>query len=255
MVSEDGSAFMCMRVESSKPFEMKSGETAFIHVVKSSEPRPRFIPKKREPPKTQLNFQLMLHYCVGRASSPPVKMLADKLGIPEDTLRLGEGVGCVWMPQHKAWGFPMMDGNYKVIGIRLRDNEGRKWAVTGSSNGIFYSMRDPQETMVVCEGPTDTAAALACGFFAVGRPSCSAGVNEMLQFIANNKMVRRVIIVSDNDEAGLKGAKSLEQKLPVPSCTVTLPCKDMRDFYKAGGDRELLESIVHGRVWTIPSKK
>ena len=253
MVSDEADAALCMRVQSEKPFTMASGETAYIHNL--TEKPTKWIPvaRKKEPPKPVVDFDAIMQEGFRHTSEAVFRLFCASLGLPEEAVTTGSGVGCVWLPQYRAWGFPMRDGNYKAIGIRLRNDKGEKWAVTGSKNGIFYSLGDLQRTIVICEGPTDTAAAIACGFFAIGRPSCSAGVNEVVDFINRNRReVSRAIIIPDNDEPGLNGAEKLQAVLPVKSCIATIPCKDMREFYKMGGGSVLMESIVADKVWTIP---
>jgi hypothetical protein len=54
---------------------------------------------------------------------------------------------------------------------------------------------------------------------------------------------RLVVIIADNDEAGLKGALALQQALPL-SVVWTPPCKDLREFVAAGGTRQMVENAV-----------
>jgi hypothetical protein len=68
----------------------------------------------------------------------------------------------------------MCDGYGEVVGIRLRNERG-KFAVRGSRQGVFVAGVPAQKTLFVCEGPTDTAAAVDLGLFAVGRPNCCCG--------------------------------------------------------------------------------
>ena len=69
--------------------------------------------------------------------------------------------------------FPMHDGHGDVCGIRTRLADGSKRAVTGSRAGVFLTTVPMDVPAVVCEGPTDAAAALALGFEPIGRPSCA----------------------------------------------------------------------------------
>ena len=89
----------------------------------------------------------------------------------------------------------MRDGAGRVVGIRLRGHGGEKWAVRGSADGLFY---DPAMTwtgdIAVCEGPTDTAAALTLGLSAVGRPSCASGA-EALRALVRRLGCRSVTVV------------------------------------------------------------
>jgi 5S rRNA maturation endonuclease (ribonuclease M5) len=252
LIGDDGLDALCMRVQSDRPLEMKSGEAGYIHRLGGERKVFRPIARKVEPPKPTVDFSSAMLLAISKTPKARLAEFSESLGLPPEVLEYGTGVGCAWLSEHSAWGFPMLDGNYKTIGVRLRNSRGEKWAIKGSKSGIFYSMRDVQQTLYVCEGPTDTAAALACGMFAVGRPSCSAGAGEIADFINRNRAIRRVIIISDNDSAGLRGAKSLAEKLPLKSCTVTLPFKDMREFYRIGGTSAFIDDLVKDMVWTNP---
>jgi 5S rRNA maturation endonuclease (ribonuclease M5) len=256
MVSDDGESAMCMRDSSGSPFQMRSGDTAYIHRITDKPRKSSAIVQRIQAPikKPDVDWNALHLFRLSKTSKQMIEKLAAGLGVSEYSLLGGTGVGAAWFPEHSAWGFPMRDGNYKVIGIRLRNDSGKKWAIKGSSGGLFYSLMEPQKTIVVCEGPTDTAAAISCGLFAIGRPSCSSGAKEIVEFIGRNKEVKEVVIVSDKDYAGVKGASSLSSMLPVRNVVVTLPCKDMRQFYNDGGSAEMLSRFVRSMVWVIPRR-
>jgi len=180
-------------------------------------------------------------------------------------------VGAAWAPQYTAWAFPMCDGYGNVIGIRLRNERG-KFAVRGSRQGIFLphfggdgspsrpvlaqhgrlgeaSLPTPaQKTLFVCEGPTDTAAALDLGLFAVGRPNCCCGGPEIKVF-ARRMACSRVVVVSDNDKPGLDGARKVGGELKLPFAVYVPPAKDLREFVRLGGTRAMIENTVKGTIW------
>jgi hypothetical protein len=254
MVADDGSSALCMRVQSQKELPLKSGEVGYIHILREREKGRDYKPVYRPKPVKQYidaealyNSKVYIH-----STKTGLSGLAHDLGVTQASLESSTGVGAVWFNEHDAWGFPMRDGNYKVVGIRLRNKAGEKWAVKGSKSGVFYSLVEPEETLYICEGPTDTAAALSCHLFAIGRPSCSSGGPEILEFIRRNKAIREVVIISDNDGPGQRGAEALQKQLPCRSALVTLPCKDMRQFYKDGGCRHSMDYIVSGAVWHQP---
>jgi len=145
----------------------------------------------------------------------------------------------------------MRDGYGNIIGIRLRSDTGAKWAVAGSHQGIFLPNRPAERTAVVCEGPTDTAAALSLGLWAVGRASCSAGLSDVPK-VFKRLRIRRAVIISDNDIPGLNGAAMLGRHLGIPYCTLVLPTKDLRKFVLAGGTAQMLENLINDTVWENP---
>jgi hypothetical protein len=78
----------------------------------------------------------------------------------------------------------MMDVAGRVQGIRLRFSNGRKLAVRGGREGLFVpSGLAATNQLLICEGPTDTAALLDLGFAAVGRPSCAGGTRLLVELL------------------------------------------------------------------------
>jgi hypothetical protein len=261
MVGDDGDA-LCMRVTSDKPHEMKSGETGYIHKGKLTEFKKQYRPVAK-PERHYINTTAIYKHALNRTKHDWIVRHADQLGVSLQSLSNTDGIGAAWFGEYRAWGFPMLDGYGNIIGIRLRNEAGEKWAIKGSRSGIFYSCH-ADTTMVVVEGPTDTAAAISCGLFAVGRPSCSAGTEEILKLIRRTPKVRRVVIVADNDEPkkrpdgsvfypGIEGAEKLAKQLRIDHCILTLPCKDMREFYRNGGNSRTFGIIAGNCTWTICS--
>jgi hypothetical protein len=158
-----------------------------------------------------------------------------------------------------AWAFPMTDARGTVIGVRLRSDDGRKYAVRGSRNGLFVPVDLPAEgPLLVCEGPTSCAALLDLGFAAVGRPSCSGGgwlVRDLLRRGAR----RDVVLFGDHDEAkprpdgsvfypGQEGADRLAADLlpAARSLKVVVPpfAKDARDWKRDGATRDVVNAVI-----------
>lgn len=173
---------------------------------------------------------------------------AATLGIEPDGLN---ALRCVWAEPYRAWAFPMRDGFGNVIGVRLRNDEGRKWAIKGSKQGLFVTCNPAPQTAFVCEGPTDTAAALTLGLWAVGRPSCLGG-NEHLKVLLKRRDVKRAVLLADNDMPGIQGAQRLASEIGLPSALLVLPAKDVRAFVQAGGTRQMIETLLHDTIWQRP---
>lgn len=167
------------------------------------------------------------------------------LGVDPENLR---SLGFVWTG--KTWAIPMHDANQKIIGMRLRDMNGNQWAVRGSKAGLFLprGLDVLDDTLFICEGATDTAAALTLGLRAVGRPSCIGQEDLINAYVTRNK-IRQVVIIADQDGPGLNGARKLQHALTTRSCIVVLPTKDIRDFVVAGGDADMIADIVKDTVW------
>lgn len=169
-----------------------------------------------------------------------------------------------------AWTFPMLDGDGRVVGIRLREYGGsRKWSVAGSRDGLFYDPAlAPLESsangpggreLVVVEGVTDCIAGYAIGLPCVGRSSCCTGA-DMLSTLCTRLAVSHVIIVPDNDayrfrpdgtpwRPGAEGAKVLAQRLGLAYKIVTPPKKDLREWLYAGLTAETFWMVADLQSW------
>jgi hypothetical protein len=177
--------------------------------------------------------------------------ISQNLGVSDDSLC---NLSWVWSEGHSAWAIPMFDGLRTTVGIRFRNGEGKKWALKGSRQGLFIPASVPHHDLYVTEGPTDCAAMLSMGLFAIGKAAAMQGPEEIVKFITKNK-IRRVIVIADNDTAGLNGAKKLIDACPVPCCELVLPAKDAREFYRNGGTKELIENLLKSCVWRHPNAK
>ena len=233
-----------MRVQSDKP--AKSGGWMWL-VGANSTPHPGPLPGRGgeggSKPPTINATKLMREWLV----ATPVTALAEfaaSLGVATPSL---VAVGAAWAPPHAAWAFPMCDGYGNVVGIRLRNERG-KFGVRGSRQGIFLANVPAQKTLFVCEGPTDTAAAVELGLFAVGRPNCCCGGAE-IKIYARQHAVSRVVVISDNDKPGLVGARKVGGELKLPFAVYVPPAKDVREFVRLGGTRAMIENTLKGIVW------
>lgn len=234
-----------MRVQSPKQFRFKGGDVGWLHQINGGQ---RLIIEQKPKPIPVINVGKLMAEWTEQTKREQIRRLSQQLGVIPFCLNC---LQCAWAAPYRAWAFPMRDGYGEYTGIRLRAENGRKWCVPGSHQGIFQSFFQPQRTALICEGPTDTAAALTLGFYAVGKPSCSGGmphVRTALQRLG----VRRAIIVADNDDAGLRGAQMQANQLPIPNASLVLPAKDLREFVKLGGTNQILTSIIDQLVWKQP---
>ena len=214
-------AAICARVESPK----RCGEAGWLHKLRDDPLRPatrtRRLAVPTKPPAETLivdfgGFARQYHL----AAVPDVlRRFGEELGVSALSLRrLVVG----WSARHGGWSFPMSDAAGNVVGIRLRLPNGRKLAVKGGREGVFLpeGLTSPHPNplpkgegtkgeiplakgegtgwLLVCEGPTDTAALLDLGFSAVGRPSCTGGTRHLVSLL-RRLAVPEVVIVADGD--------------------------------------------------------
>jgi hypothetical protein len=186
----------CMRLASAHP--VKNG--GWLHPLGTA--AMKVAPKPVEEAH-HINATAIMRDFAADTTRDMLAVLAKRLSVSVESLIQ---LGAAWAAPHNAWAFPMKDEHGNVIGVRLRSDSGKKWAVSGSRAGLFYWRVEHDRLTCICEGPTDTAAALSIGLHAVGRPSC-VGQEEMLRSILRH--ARRVLILSDNDDPGLNGATKL----------------------------------------------
>ena len=239
-VSVTGSA-CCMRVESPRP--MANGGWLHHH-PEAKPPTPR---QESHDDRPEIDAAALMSGFQRETTDMQLDALAESLGLPRHAV---DALAPGWARRHSAWAFPMRDGQGGIVGIRLRNDQGRKWAVTGSRSGIFVPTIIPQDHALICEGPTDTAAALAMGYFALGRPSCSSGFTELATTCVRLG-IKRVVVVADNDGPGRKGAEDCGAKIGKPFKIFMPPTKDIRALYRAGGRREFVEDTLKSILWRM----
>jgi hypothetical protein len=236
-----------MRVESEKP--TRNG--GWLHRLR--DPLPYVPPPATRPPSQPPNLRALWRRWEMATDYQLLDGLAMSLGVNTDSL---QAIGCGW--NGRAWAFPMRDEKRELIGIRLRDSHGNKWAVKGSHQGLFIPATTTvsDSPLFIVEGPTDLAAAHTLGLDAIGRPAC-LGQESMIVAFIRRAQVKRVVIVSDNDQpdrhgirAGIRGAQKLQSCLPVANCIWVPPTKDIRGFLLAGADKQLVDNLVKDFVWT-----
>jgi len=245
-ISADRSFVICMRRAEGAIKETQNG--GHLHRLRDSNTSfIRTISLKLKKPKREDFTELAIYFKEqGRKKPHRLQWLSEQLGIPVWTLN---ELHIGWSERQKAFSFPMQDSNGHIIGIRLRSWNGRKYAVTGSREGLFIP-KDLKisSRILICEGPTDCAALLSICFPAIGRPSCTSGVKLIVEWIERNN-VEDVIIVSDADEPGQRGAQKLTSDLSiyVPSIRIIRPpgaFKDIRDWVNAGATAKDIESSI-----------
>lgn len=236
LVACDDAVALCMRISKGSARQTRRG--AFVHILSSDATdgqRPRNVahvyPRSARADLTRLSEMFKAAMTVSS-----LRTLGGTVGLDVRTL-LYLDIG--WSSGWNAWSFPMRSATGQILGIRLRRPNGRKFAVPGSHEGLFLPTQFPASNrLIVCEGPTDTAAILQLGVAAVGRPSCVGGIREV------SEMVKRaawpeVVVMGDNDEPGLRGAEALASTLRVYCprvrlITPPLPYKDARAWVNSG---------------------
>lgn len=200
--------------------------------------------------REQLNFEFIHKFLFSRTTDKQLKGLAEALGVEALSLKY---LGAAWDSEAKAWAFPMRDEARKVIGIRYRAMNGAKWALAGSRAGLFIPNMPTEglNQISLCEGPTDAAALLSMGLMAVARPSC-LGCEELVNGFIRKEKIKEAMVVSDNDEPGIRGAEKLQASLKIKSCLFIPPCKDIREFLNLGGNLNAFRSISKDLIWTTP---
>jgi hypothetical protein len=256
-ISVDGTAAICGRIETGSI--KRCGEAGWLHrasVVLRSRPTTTTlgVPVPRSL-KSQARMTVSSgEYVMSRMHwRTALVQHAQSLGVTVESLcRLEIG----WATEFNAWSFPMKDDGGHIVGIRLRQPSGRKFAEPGGREGLFI----PADLcaggpLLVCEGPTDTAAMLDLGFDAVGRPSCRGGVRLLTNALRRWNRPE-VIVVADADGPGRNGGNYLATALAAycRSVRIITPpsgLKDARDWKRRGATSD----DVHERIASAPMRK
>lgn len=241
----DGATSCCMRVQSDRPARNGGWFHGENRKTRQDAPRLAIIQKTYE----DADFDALTWWLTVRRVCRAHKLTAwaARLGLPTHCVELMGGchLGAMLC-------FPMRDGNGRVCGIRTRLPDGSKRAVTGSRAGVFLATVTDSPDVVVCEGPTDAAAAMALGFEPIGRPSCS-GCERHVVDTCRRLGFDRVTVCADADGPGIAGAGRLDDVLRAARIAVRMVTpgghKDLRDWYRAGARRETVDAVWSQAEW------
>lgn len=247
--TDDGKRANCQRLPNDKPIVNKStGEIrGYLYVIDID--AVKAVDKARDLTPAELqNLQKKFTSSVHPAR---LKEHAYRLGVSEESLRMMR-IG--WNAEKNAWTFPMVNAEGRITGIRVRNNEGKKWSITGGHEGVFIPrQQQPGGCLIICEGPTSAAAFYTLGFPVIGRPSCNSGVAIIKSILKDER--RAVLILADRDTPkkikgtdqvfypGQDGARALCEQLQGICRAKWLICpipKDGRDWLQRGANREIV---------------
>jgi hypothetical protein len=241
-VSSDKSAAICPRTESgSKKYIEGSG---YLHILKETDEWKRELskPEVKQLPEHNEVLAIMARKLAKSITEDRLVDLAENLDISKKTLkRMYVG----YASNQDAYSFPMQRAGNRLLGIRFRNLQGKKWAMKGSKQGLFIPRPEgpKQKGLLICEGPTDTGCALDMGFDCIGRPSCNSKSDMLVECTKG----RHVAIVSDADNVGLDGAERLAFTLKAHCPEVVIlvpPAKDLRAWVDEGCERDDVLDLI-----------
>lgn len=148
------------------------------------------------PPKAEIDWNGLANHYQHAFMDEHLSALASGLGLPAWALQkfpLG------WDHAAGAWTIFEVDHARQVIGIQRRWSDGRKQVLAGGHRGLVLPQHwaDVPGPLLIAEGFSDTAALVASGAAAIGRPSAAKGTEILARVLAG--VDREIIVVGDND--------------------------------------------------------
>lgn len=246
LLSRDGTSVICARVPDGAERYITGLDGEHVGYLHRTGKAPvAYVAPEPEPVLSSLALDTILQQCHDDLDGENLANAAIALGVSQRSL-LQLDIG--WHKQYQAHSFPMRDAAGDSVGIRLRSpSTGRKWAIRGSRSGLFLASQCYQISgqLVICEGPTDTAAALTLELEAVGRPFCRGGTADLLSLV--RQLGSSIVIVADSDGPGVAGAYALADAMFGVAAGIRIikpRGKDMREWVKAGASRGVFDALV-----------
>lgn len=241
---DNPSEAICSRVPSKQPW----GDAGHMHVLRDAgawKSRPRPVIHVPEVPPNR--WSLASAWVHRAREEGAVETLADRLGVSAHSLeRLHVG----WCPDDQFFSFPLSNKGGRIVGINRRFLNGEKRVIEGHRIGLYLPHDLPKDlsdrSLVVCEGGSDTAAALDLGLDAIGRFSCNTCTRDVVGLVRDRKPAM-VIIVADPDGPGRDGAEALAGKLLTLARDVRViepPAGDLREWIAPGISRRDFGNLV-----------
>ena len=255
MVAADGSAAICQRIESSK----RAGQAGWFHKLTGDRPAPQLPPKRRSKPKQQQNWPTMAAKYHAAMTDAGWLALSSDLGLSIETLK---ALQAGWDGSQSRYMFPMRNATGDIVGIRTREKDGKR-SVSGSDGNALFFIPSMLSTvyLIVCEGPTDTAALIDAGFnSSVGKPSCKLGDDYVVEVLRKLKPAA-VLLIPDSDSHGLEGFTVLANEIlqsgvmpfeRIDSLTPPRPLNDVRQWLRKS--REHLAGRIAAKLETIKQR-
>ena len=242
MISPDRSAAICPRVEEGAARFIEG--SGWLHILRHTTEwmDEGYTPHRVEPlPEHNEVLAINCRRWISETTGDQINQLADKLGVSSESLN---DLNVGWMESKKAWVFPMLRSGKRLLGVRVRPVDGKKFAVKGSKNALFIPNSLPEQGLVhICEGESDTAAMLTAGLAAVGRPSCNSGGRLLIELLEG----RPVMVCIDGDGAGRAGGYRLAKQLSehTPTALIMEPppkYNDIREWLNGEGPESIQDN-------------
>lgn len=202
---------------------------------------------------------------------PRLQKVSDKVlkyfetrGISNDTLlRLRITESIEWMPVHEK-EIPAVCFNYfrndELVNIKFR-GAGKSFKMAKDAELIFYnidSIKD-ENTAIIVEGEIDCLSFHECGIYnSVSVPNGASKGSQKLEYLdncwADFAGKDKIIIATDNDEAGLSLRDELARRLGVERCyQINYPegCKDANEVLLKHGKTAVSYLIEMAIPWPI----
>ena len=195
---------------------------------------------KKTPTVHNLYTSNILSYCEKRGIS---KKTLDYVGVKEKE-------NCVVFEYRNELG-EHISNKYR----RTKQNKGPKmWFEKDTNINTLFNMDkvNPGEPLLITEGEFDCLSAIEAGFKnAVSIPS---GVNSTNEWLTTNwtflEQFEEIIIWFDNDDAGLKGAREVYNRLSNDSVKIVsyTEFNDINEVLHHKGKQEVLEAILKAQT-------
>ncbi len=138
--------------------------------------------------------------------------LAEALGLPEAVFETLPALGYMATGLHRdppetgpyigpCWTFPEYDAAGRIVGLNCRYQDGRKKAYPRAGRGLTIPARWREREGAVWspEGASCTLAMTAMNLAAVGRPSNTAGVDDLAELFKDIPAERPIIVLGEYD--------------------------------------------------------
>ncbi len=204
--------------------------------------RPKGIPVSPtfvNAPGAKRDWAYIAGQAIRRLTAANLTNLAKQIGIPDWALKQIQ-VGVTQTQEETVYTFPEFDGNGHITGMSVRFADGKTSCIRDSHRGLTLpkDWQNGDGPILIAEGASDTAALVAMGIAAVGRPNARGGIEPLLQLLQSVPIEREIIVLGefnpkpDGSWPGRDGALHVAQTLadglhrPI---TVSLPPSKIKD--------------------------